>query len=59
MPATREHEQQNETPRDAWGKDYLLYQLRSDFHDLCRIIGFSNAREEVAEILLSEIKGKR
>lgn len=41
------------------GPGYLEYQLRTNFRDLVRIIGFDNARAEVAEIILSEASRKR
>ncbi|WP_292150349.1 hypothetical protein [Mesorhizobium sp.] len=41
------------------GPGYLEYQLRTNFRDLVRVIGFDNARAEVAEIILSEANRKR
>lgn len=58
MPKTIEHDP-NELPRDAYGPGYLAYQLRTEFRDLCRLIGFDSARQEVAEIILSEMERKR
>lgn len=47
-----------ETPQDGFGAGYLEYQIRSDFRDLCRLIGKENARREVAEIINSEFERK-
>lgn len=41
------------------GPGYLEYALRTNFRDLCRLIGFESARAEVAEIILSEANRKR
>lgn len=48
----REHER--DTPADGYGAGFLTYSIRSDFRDLCRLIGFENARAELAEIINSE-----
>lgn len=47
-----------ETPADGFGAGYLEYQIRSDFRDLCRLIGKENARREVAEIINAEFERK-
>jgi hypothetical protein len=41
------------------GPGFLEYSIRTNFRDLCRLIGFENARAEVAEIILSEASRKR
>jgi hypothetical protein len=41
------------------GPGFLEYSIRTSFRDLCRLIGFENARAEVAEIILSEADRKR
>jgi hypothetical protein len=46
-------------PKDGYGPGFLEYQLRTNFRDLVRLIGFDNARAEVAEIILSEASRKR
>ncbi len=46
-------------PPDAYGAGYLEYTIRTHFRDLCRLIGFENARAEVAEIINSECTRKR
>lgn len=46
-------------PKDAYGPDYILYHMREAFEDLCRMIGFSNARAEVAEIINDHASGER
>lgn len=48
-----------DTPPDAYGVDYILYHLRESFEDLCRLIGFENARAEVAEIINHHAGGER
>ena len=55
---TIEHDPK-EAPRDAYGPGYLAYQIRTEFRDLCRLIGFDSARQEVAEIINDEAEGKR
>lgn len=46
-------------PPDAYGPGYVIHNLRSDFADLCRQIGFAAARAEVAEIINDEAEGRR
>ena len=41
------------------GPGYLEYSIRTSFRDLVRLVGFDNARAEVAEIILSEASRKR
>lgn len=48
-----------ETPKDGYGAGFLEYSIRSDFRDLCRLIGFENACREVAEIINAEFERKR
>lgn len=55
---TIEHDPK-EAPRDAYGAGYVAYQIRTEFRDLCRLVGFEIARQEVAEIILSEMERKR
>jgi hypothetical protein len=43
----------------VYGAGFLAYQLRTTFRDLCRVIGFENARQEVAEIINAETERKR
>lgn len=57
-PSLRIEEQQNETPSDGYGAGFLEYNIRSSFRDLCRLIGFENARNEVAEIIHAECERK-
>lgn len=53
------------TPRDEprseeiYGAGFLEYQIRTSFRDLCRLIGFESARNEVAEIINAEASRKR
>lgn len=48
-----------EPPRDAYGPDYITFHIREEFADLCRLIGFENARAEVAEIINHHAGGER
>lgn len=48
----------DETPADGYGAGFLEYSIRSSFRDLCRLIGFENARNEIAEIINAEIERK-
>lgn len=48
-----------EPPKDAYGPDYILHHMREAFEDLCRMIGFTNARAEVAEIINDHASGER
>jgi len=41
----------SDAPSDGFGAGYLTHRLREDFDDLCRIVGFENARQEMAEII--------
>ncbi|WP_095519559.1 hypothetical protein [Mesorhizobium wenxiniae] len=59
MSARQIEEQQNDTPADGYGAGFLEYSIRSSFRDLCRLIGFENARNEIAEIINSEAERKR
>ena len=43
-----------QTPPDVFGDGYLTYSIRTEFRDLCRLVGFENARQTVAEIINSE-----
>lgn len=54
-PATKA----DDTPADGFGAGFLEYSIRTSFRDLCRVIGFENARSEVAEIINSERDRKR
>ena len=58
---TRMYAEANEMaePKDVYGPGFLEYQLRTNFRDLVRLVGFDNARAEVAEIILSEASRKR
>lgn len=59
-PSTHLHEeQQSETPTDGYGAGFIEYSIRSSFRDLCRLIGFENARNEIAEIINSEAERRR
>lgn len=49
----------DETPTDGYGAGFIEYSIRSSFRDLCRLIGFENARNEIAEIINSEAERKR
>lgn len=51
--------EREEDPEDGWGAGMLEYSIRSDFRDLCRIVGFEKARQEVAEIINAECERKR
>lgn len=46
-------------PKDGYGAGFLEYQIRTSFRDLCRLIGFESARNEVAEIINAEASRKR
>lgn len=43
-------------PSDGYGAGYLEYSIRSSFRDLCRLLGRSQAREVVAEIINAEFE---
>jgi hypothetical protein len=45
-------------PNDGYGPGFIEYQLRSNFRDLCRLIGKEAARQEVAEIVNAEFERK-
>lgn len=49
---------ERETPTDGFGAGFLEYSIRTSFRDLCRLIGFENARAKVAEIIVSERERK-
>jgi hypothetical protein len=51
--------QDTETPADGYGPGFLEYSIRTSFRDLCRLVGFENARAEVAEIINAEANRKR
>lgn len=46
-------------PKDGYGAGFLEYSIRTSFRDLVRLIGFENARNEVAEIINAERERKR
>lgn len=48
----------DDTPADGYGPGYLEYQIRSNFRDLCRFMGKTDARQVVAEIVNSEFERK-
>lgn len=50
--------QREEAPVDGFGAGFLEYQIRSNFRDLCRLIGKEAARQEVAEIINGEFERK-
>ncbi len=39
---------------EIYGAGFIEYSIRTSFRDLCRLVGFENARAEVAEIINSE-----
>lgn len=39
---------------EIYGPGFIEYSIRTSFRDLCRLVGFENARAEVAEIINSE-----
>lgn len=45
-----------DTPHDGFGAGYLAYSIRTDFRDLCRLVGRENARQEIAEIINAEFE---
>lgn len=45
-------------PKDGYGPGFLEYQLRTNFRDLCRLIGKEAARQEVADIINAEFERK-
>jgi hypothetical protein len=51
--------EERETPSDGYDAEYEVYAIRSDFRNLVRLIGFENARREVAEIINAECERKR
>jgi hypothetical protein len=60
MDRSMNAEAADEQGRDGiYGAGFLAYQLRTTFRDLCRVIGFENARQEVAEIVNAETERKR
>jgi hypothetical protein len=59
IAATQTRLEREDEPKDAYGAGFLEYSIRSDFRDLCRMIGFENARREVAEIIIAECERKR
>ncbi|TIO15581.1 MAG: hypothetical protein E5X86_19615 [Mesorhizobium sp.] len=48
----------DETPADGYGAGFLEYNIRSSFRDLCRLLGRSQAREVIAEIINAEFERK-
>ena len=48
-----------ETPADGYGAGFVEYSIRTSFRDLCRMLGKSQARQVVAEIVNDEFEGKR
>ena len=50
------HEPFSEEPRliDGHPEGYLDYQARTTFRDLCRVYGFEQARQIMAEIINDE-----
>jgi len=59
MDRIEPHEARDDAPADGYGAGFLEYSIRRDFRDLCRIVGFENARNEVAEIINSEADRRR
>lgn len=53
VPDTKESQERDE-PKDGYGAGFIEYSIRTSFRDLCRLVGFENARAEVAEIINSE-----
>jgi hypothetical protein len=51
-------ERETETPADGYGAGFIEYSIRTSFRDLCRLIGFESARQEVAEIVNDEFERK-
>jgi hypothetical protein len=47
-----------ETPSDI-EPGFLDYQARQAFRDLCRLVGFEEAREKMATIINEEREGRR
>ncbi|MBZ9894203.1 hypothetical protein LB545_07580 [Mesorhizobium sp. BR1-1-6] len=48
-----------ETPADGYGAGFIEYRIRTEFRDLCRLIGKEAARQEIAHIVNDEFEGKR
>jgi hypothetical protein len=46
-------------PRDGYGAGFIEYSIRTSFRDLCRVLGKSQARQVIAEIVNDEFEGKR
>lgn len=46
-------------PADGYGAGFIEYGIRTSFRDLCRVLGRSQARQVVAEIINDEFEGKR
>lgn len=44
---------------EHFGAGYLEYSIRTNFRDLCRIVGRVEAREIVAEIVVAELERKK
>lgn len=57
--SAQHHPETRDEPKDGYGAGFLEYSIRTSFRDLCRLIGFENARNEVAEIINSERERKR
>lgn len=43
---------------ERFGAGYLEYSIRTNFRDLCRLIGKEAARQEIAEIVNAEFERK-
>lgn len=60
MALNTELERETDERADGlYGAGFIEYSIRTSFRDLCRLIGFENARNEVAEIVNSEAERKR
>lgn len=46
-------------PEDAYGPGYVTYNIRTNFRDLCRMVGKEAARQQIAEIINDEFEGRR
>lgn len=44
---------------DGYGAGFLEYQIRTNFRDLCGLIGTQNARAVVADIIVAEPRSRR
>jgi hypothetical protein len=57
-PALEERETGDELygAKGLYGAGFLEHSIRTDFRDLCRLIGRENARAEVAEIINAEFE---